>query len=175
LNSESVHLETEPADLSKEAFSAPFPKLDRLIGGMRALEQWYAQDFERRIAGLTELLRTQITEELQAQFSSEMVSQVERFRRQYEERLYVQSNQWESQRQGLEKEVQELRRSGKAVLEEISTTEVLLSKSAQKGNSELERQTTDAASLGKLVQMRIEELELKAYLRGLRFRLPTEG
>jgi len=87
----------------------------------------------------------------------------------------VQSNQWESQRQGLEKEVQELRRTGKAVLEEISTTEVLLSKSAQKGNSELERQTTDAASLGKLVQMRIDELELKAYLRGLRFRLPTEG
>jgi hypothetical protein len=146
--------------------------LDRLIDGVRSLEQWYAADFERRVAGLTELLKNQISEELRAQFSVELNSHVERIRRQYEERIYTQAGQWESQRVLLEKEIEDLRRrvpSGD-VMNEIASTEAVVGASMDKGSLEIQRLIPDAASLSKLLQSRIEELETKAYLRGLKFR-----
>ena len=182
VNSEPVHFDGGAAGGSQEPFTGPAPKLDRLIEGVRSLEQWYAVDFERRVAGLTELLKNQISEELRAQFSVELNSHVERIRRQYEERIYTQAGQWESQRlslesqrQTLEKEIEDLRRrvpSGD-VMNEIASTEAVISASMDKGSLEIQRLIPDAASLSKLLQSRIEELEMKAYLRGLKFRTAT--
>lgn len=172
MNSEPVHFDGGPTSASQEPFTGPAPKLDRLIDGVRSLEQWYAADFERRVAGLTELLKNQISEELRAQFSVELNSHVERIRRQYEERIYTQAGQWESQRVVLEREIEDLRRrvpSGE-VINEIAATEALIGASVGKGSLEIERLIPDAASLAKLLQSRIEELETKAYLRGLKFR-----
>jgi hypothetical protein len=172
VNSEPVHFDTGAAGSSQEPFTSPAPKLDRLIEGVRSLEQWYAVDFERRIAGLTELLKNQIAEELRGQFSVELNTHVERIRRQYEERIYTQAGQWEAQREVLEREIADLRRrvpSGD-VMNEIAATEAVIGASMGKGNHEFERLIPDAASLGKLLQSRIEELETKAYLRGLKFR-----
>jgi hypothetical protein len=149
--------------------------LNRLIDGVRSLEQWYAADFERRVASLTEILKNQITEELRSQFSSELISHVERVRSQYEERLYTQANQWQLQRESLEKEIEELRRKlpSNDVWKEIAATESAVSQYTNKGSLELEGLTLNAASLTKLLQGAVEELETKAYLRGLKFRLPN--
>jgi predicted RNase H-like nuclease (RuvC/YqgF family) len=148
---------------AKEPFSDQVPALDQLTAGIRRLEQWYAADFERRVVGLTELLQGQITAELRSQYSSELASQVDIVRRQYEERIYAQS----SQSQHLEKENEDLRQQLKRVSQEIDATEATLSKSSS--NLEMEGVVTDAASLGKLLQTRVEELEMRSYLRGLKF------
>ena len=176
MSSEPVHLDNgRSPDSGKEPFSGPSPKLNRLIDGVRSLEQWYAADFERRITSLTEILKNQITEELRSQFSLELNSYVERARSQYEERLYTQASQWQSQRESMEKEIEELRRKlpSNDVLNEIAATEAAVSKYTNKSSLELQGLTLDAGSLGKLLQGAVEELETRAYLRGLKFRLPN--
>lgn len=179
MNSEPVRFEGTVAAVpaTTDAFAGSSPKLDRLIDGVRSLEQWYAADFERRISGLTELLKLQITEELRTQFSSELNSHVERVRKQYEERIYAQAGQWESQRQALEREIEELKRKVPStdVMSEIASAEAMVSASQDRGSLELERLIPDTASLGKLLQARVEDLTMKAYLRGLKFRLPVNG
>jgi hypothetical protein len=151
--------------------------LNRLIDNVRSLEQWYAADFERRVASLTEILKNQITEELKSQFSSELNAHVERARSQFEERFYTQASQWQLQRESLEKELEELRRKlpGNDVLKEIAAMEAAVSKYTNRGSLEVEGLTLNAGSLGKLLQGAVEELETKAYLRGLKFRLPNTG
>jgi len=149
--------------------------LNRLIDNVRSLEQWYAADFERRVASLTEILKNQITEELKSQFSSELNAYVERARSQFEERLYTQASQWQLQRESLEKELEELRRKlpSNDVLKEIAAMEAAVSKYANRGSLDLEGLTLNSGSLGKLLQGAVEELETRAYLRGLKFRLPN--
>jgi len=149
--------------------------LNRLIDNVRSLEQWYAADFERRVASLTEILKNQITEELKSQFSSELNAYVERARSQFEERLYTQASQWQLQRESLEKELEELRRKlpSNDVLKEIAAMEAAVSKYTNRGSLDLEGMTLNSGSLGKLLQGAVEELEAKAYLRGLKFRLPN--
>jgi hypothetical protein len=149
--------------------------LNRLIDNVRSLEQWYAADFERRVASLTEILKNQITEELKSQFSSELNAYVERARSQFEERLYTQASQWQLQRESLEKELEELRRKlpSNDVLKEITAMEAAVSKYTNRGSLDLEGLTLNSGSLGKLLQGAVEELETKAYLRGLKFRLPN--
>jgi hypothetical protein len=173
VNSEPVHFDSG-IDPGREAFSSSSPKLDRLIDGVRSLEQWYAADFERRIAGVTELLKQQITEELRTQFTSELNLHVERIRTQYEERVYTQASQWESQKQLLEREIDELKRKlpDKDVYGEIASAEAVIGASADRTSMEVERLLPDAAAMGRLLQARIEEMTMKAYLRGLKFRLP---
>jgi hypothetical protein len=178
VSSDPVHVESGPSsDSSKEPFSGPSPKLNRLIDNVRSLEQWYAADFERRVASLTEILKNQITEELKSQFSSELNAHVERARSQFEERFYTQASQWQLQRESLEKELEELRRKlpGNDVLKEIAAMEAAVSKYTNRGSLEVEGLTLNAGSLGKLLQGAVEELETKAYLRGLKFRLPNTG
>ena len=173
VKSEAVHLNNKPPDAALGSFSAPLPKLDRFITGVHVLEQWYAADFERRVAALTTLLEKQIREELRAEFSAELNVHVQRLRKQYEESIYAQFSRWESQRQALEKEVAELRRRvpGDVVFAEIASTAKVLAASTDKDSLELQQLMPDASSLGRLLQSRVEELTLKAYLRGLKFHL----
>ena len=159
---------------SPEPFAEPTPGLNRLTDTVRSLEQWYAADFERRVNGLTEVLKTQISEELRAQYAAELNSQVERVQKQYEERMTTQARQWDQQRESMEKELMELRKKvpSNDVITEIAATEAIMSVSSDRNNRELERVAPDAAALGRVLQSRIEELETRAYLRGLKFRLP---
>jgi hypothetical protein len=120
------------------------PKVDHFIG---KLEMWYAADFERRLAEATELLRAQITADLLAQFNAELKSQVENVRREYDEKLKSRTHD----------------DSG----EEIARTEAAILKCS----SELEALTPDdAAGMARLLQRKTEQLELRAYLRGLQRR-----
>jgi hypothetical protein len=149
------------------------PKLDRLIDGVRSLEQWYATDFEKRIAGLTAMLETQIRQELRAELSAEVTSQAEKLREQYEESVYAQFGRWEMQRQALEKDIAELRRKapGDELVAEIATTEKALNALADRVSLELQQLVPDAPSVSRMMQSRVEEMTLKAYLRGLKFRV----
>lgn len=174
MNSDPVQIGGTLSDTGTDSFSGSSPKLDRLIDGVRSLEQWYAADFERRISGLTELLKIQITEELRNQFSAELNSHIERVRKQYEERLYTQAGQWDAQRKMLEREIEDLRKKlpTNDVMAEIASAEAVVGASRDRGSLELERLIPDTVSLGKLLQARVEDLTMQAYLRGLKFRLP---
>ena len=157
-----------------EPFTETSPGLSRLTDSIRSLEQWYAADFERRVTGLTEVLKNQITEELRAHYSSELNAQVDKVQKHYEDRLSTQTRQWEMQRETLMREIDELRRKipSNDVMTEIAATEAIMTVSVDRSNREFERVAPDAASLSRILQARIEELETKAYLRGLKFRLP---
>ncbi|HET9220826.1 MAG TPA: hypothetical protein VFR18_27850 [Terriglobia bacterium] len=170
MDSGPVNFESRPP----EPFAEPTPGLNRLTDTVRSLEQWYAADFERRVNGLTEVLKSQISEELRAQYAAELNAQVERVQKQYEERMTTQSRQWDQQRDSMEKEIAELRKKvpNNDVITEIAATEAIMTVSADRSARELERVAPDAASLGRVLQARIEELETRAYLRGLKFRLP---
>ena len=112
-----------------------------------------------------------LIEALRAQLASELESRVEAIRKEYEERLNAQASQWESQRAAMVKELQELRRKapGSDVQAEISATEAVMTASVNRTSREIERLVPDVASLARLLQIRVEELEMKAYLRGLKF------
>ena len=170
MNLEPEHLEgaSEP---SQGPFSEPSPNLDRLMDGVRSLEQWYAVDFERRVAGLTEMLRIQITQELRTQFLSELNAHIERTQNEYDQSLASKSREWDLQRQSLQNEIAELRRKlpTNDVMGEIAATEASINIST---DSELDLLIPDAATLSRLLQTRIEDLETQAYLKGLKFRLP---
>ena len=167
-------MNSDPVNIGEPA--APSPAADRLNDGVRSIEHWYLQDFERRVRALAEKLRSQITEELKTQFDSELNSRIEVIRREYEERLYAQASEWQSERAQLIREIQELRKGvpSKNVQDEISATEAVMGTTVNKTSRELERLIPDTPSLLKLLQSRVEELEMKAYLRGLKFRIKEE-
>jgi len=121
------------------------PIEERLTMQVRALEAWYAAEFERRLTELTEMLKLQLQ------------IQIEELQQHYKRR---------------EKTIQEnlqtstAAHSAKNLLEEIKRTEAI----AQKCASELERMVgDDSVNLGLLLQMRNQQLEVRAYLRGLKF------
>ena len=163
--------EEQTHDVSKDPFSKPSPFLDRLAVGVRALEEWYAADFERRVTEIAGLLRAQISEELRSQFTSELNAGVDQVRKQYEERGYAQFKQWELERQALKKEIEELqnRVPSNDVLSEISSIEAAIARSLEQTGFELERSIPSAAALGQFMQARAQQMELQAYLKGLKF------
>ena len=172
MNGEQTHME-----VSKDPFSKSSPFLDRLAVSVRALEEWYAADFERRVTELSGLLRTQITKELRSQFTAELNSSIDRIRKEYEERVYEQFRKWESERQTLKQEMEGLqnRLPGSGVLNEIANTETALNKSLDECGAEVERVVPNAATLVQLLQKRAQQLELHAYLRGLKFAVEQAG
>lgn len=172
-------MKSGPVDLeSKAPVPEPFTEasagLGRLTDTIRSVEQWYAADFERRVTGLTEVLKNQINEELRAHYLLELNAQLDKVQNLYEERLAMQTRQWDMQRESLVREIEELRRKvpTKDVMSEITATEATITVASDRTNREFERMGPDAASLGRILQARIEELETKAYLRGLKFHLP---
>jgi hypothetical protein len=166
-----VHFEDEPQEAAMDALSDSTPKLDRLTNRVQSLERWYAEDFERRITALAALMGNQIRQELRAQFMAELDSRMQQVRNQYEESIYAQFGRWESQRDLLLKEIEELRRKvpGDELMAEIASTEKVLNSSEDKTSLELQQLVPDASSVGKLLLSRVEEMALKAYLRGLKF------
>jgi len=171
VNSEAVHFEDETQEAAMNSFSGTTPKLDRLTQRVQSLEKWYAADFERRISALAALMENQIRQELRAQFMAELNTRMQQVRKQYEESIYAQFGRWESQRQLLLNEIEELRRKvpGDELMGEIASTEKVLNASEDKTSLELQQLVPDASSVGKLLQSRVEEMALKAYLRGLKF------
>jgi hypothetical protein len=133
------------ARLTNEEQSDGAPIEQRLAQQVHTLEAWYATEFERRLAELTEMLKMQLqiqTEELQQHY--------ERREKTLQGKAQASSGA----------------HSPEKLLEEIRYTEIV----AHQYAAELERMVADdAVNLGLLLQKRNQHLELKAYLRGLKF------
>jgi hypothetical protein len=173
VNPERAFSFSEPkVESVKEPGAGPTANFDRLAEKMRSLEQWYAADFERRVASITEMLKQQISEELRAQFNTEVESRTERLREQFEERLYTRVGEWQSQQASLEREIEELRRKvpSKNLQDEIASVEAAMARYTTAGTPGFDSQPADPASLSRMLQTKVEEMEMRAYLRGLRFR-----
>jgi len=119
---------------------------DRLLKQLRSLEDWYSEELERHVKDLADIV------------NSELQSQVEEIRSQYQERRQ-ESQQALAQLPPVQNSSQ--------VAQEISRCET----SVAQCTAELERLLVreDNAALGLLMKIRTQELELKAYLRGLKF------
>jgi hypothetical protein len=172
-----VQEEQAHMDVSRDSFSKTTPFLDRLAVGVRALEEWYAADFERRVTEITGVLRNQISEELRAQFTTELNSSAERTRKQFEERAYMQFERWEIERVSLKKEIEDLqsRLPGKDLLNEVAVTESAIGRSQADSRFDAERDINSADALGQLLQKKAQQLELQAYLKGLKYAVDRTG
>jgi len=167
LNQEPALQNHQPPTRTVHSQDEPFlplsPRLDQLTAGLHALEQWYAADFEKRVADVTEVLRAQITQDLCSRFDSELDFHLIAVREQYEQRLQAYAEQLQSSRK---------QAANETLLEEVRRIEAAL----HTCNEELDRLLPDdSVALGKLLQLRTQQLELKAYLRGLRFQVKQAG
>ena len=154
------------------------PVLDRLVGNVRALEEWYSSTFRRRIVELTELLSTQISENLRSQYDQEYKIQVERV-----------NSQWEASTASLKKEIESLQQNQQsqptqssqpiqAGIEVADGTEEIARIEKRIGEIEMELEhsfTADSVPLSQLLQLRTTQTELKSYLRGLKFLSPKSA
>jgi hypothetical protein len=125
---------------------------DRLAKHVRTLETWYSTEFERRMNEMAKILR------------AELQVQMEEVRVQYED---------------CSRALQEKLKTGPSlgqgslehVLKEIARVEA----DASRCTADLERMVADdSVAIGRLLQIRTQELELKAYLRGLNFQAGVE-
>ena len=113
---------------------------DRVLKNVQELQSWYAAEFERRFTAVSEILHNQLQSQIKAGAGG-------------------------SARPSPTAPITDAA-SREKLLEEIKRTEEVLNKCA----AELERMVADdAVNLGLLLQMRNQQLEVKAYLRGLRY------
>ena len=120
---------------------------DRLAKHVRTLENWYSTEFERRMNEMAKVLRT----ELQIQLE-EVRTRYEDYSRSLQDKLKIEQPGGQV--------------SMELVLKEIARVEA----DASKITADLERMVADdSVAIGRLLQIRNQELELKAYLRGLNF------
>jgi len=116
---------------------------DRVVNRVRSLEDWYSAELGRRLADLAEIL------------NAELQSQVEEVQAEYEKRC-----------QDIQKTVQLPQGHNQKLLDEITRSERDVAKCAAKLETLV---PDDSIALGELLKIRAQELELKAYIRGLKF------
>ena len=153
---------------ANEAQSKGAPIEERVVKQVQALEAWYAAEFEKRLSALTEMLKMQLQ------------IQIEELQQHYERREKAILDKAALDKAVLEKAnlekaqatvptvvaVHNAAHDPEKLLEEIKRTEAV----AQKCAAELERMVgDDSVNLGLLHQMRNHQLELRAYLRGLKY------
>jgi len=153
---------------ANEAQSKGAPIEERVVKQVQALEAWYAAEFEKRLSALTEMLKMQLQ------------IQIEELQQHYERREKAILDKAALDKAALEKAnlekaqatvptvvaVHSAAHNPEKLLEEIKRTEAV----AQKCAAELERMVgDDSVNLGLLLQMRNHQLEVRAYLRGLKY------
>ena len=148
---------------ANEAQSKGAPIEERVVKQVQALEAWYAVEFEKRLNALTEMLKMQLQ------------IQIEELQQHYERREKAILDKAALDKANLEKAqaavptvaaVHSAAHEPEKLLEEIKRTEAV----AQKCAAELERMVgDDSVNLGLLLQMRNHQLEVRAYLRGLKY------
>jgi hypothetical protein len=161
----------ELPEVTQELLLGSEQVLNGVIARVRAIDEWYAADFSKRLAELTNLLKLEMTKAFNSHLENELKSQAAALRSEYEERLYVQSAQWESERQSLKHCIADLQQRvpGPEVLLEINRVESeLAGLSAQLRNGVADH----SLSTSQLLQLRIRQAEVESYLRGLQSCLP---
>jgi hypothetical protein len=153
---------------ANEAQSKGAPIEERVVKQVQALEAWYAAEFEKRLSALTEMLKMQLQ------------IQIEELQQHYDRREKAILDKTALEKAALEKAslekaqatvptvvaVHSAAHGPEKLLEEIKRTEAV----AQKCAAELERMVgDDSVNLGLLLQMRNHQLEVRAYLRGLKY------
>ena len=153
---------------ANEAQSKGAPIEERVVKQVQALEAWYAAEFEKRLSALTEMLKMQLQ------------IQIEELQQHYDRREKAILDKAALDKAVLEKAnlekaqatvptvvaVHNAAHDPEKLLEEIKRTEAV----AQKCAAELERMVgDDSVNLGLLLQMRNHQLEVRAYLRGLKY------
>ena len=117
---------------------------DRVVNRVRSLEDWYSAELGRRLADLAQIL------------NAELKSQVEEVQAEYEKRCQdLQQNSIQLPRGHSQKLLDEITRSERDAATCAVRLETLV--------------PDDSIALGELLKIRAQELELKAYVRGLKF------
>src|SRR5215510_11757013 len=116
---------------------------DRVVNRVRSLEDWYSAELGRRLADLAEIL------------NAELQSQIEEVQAEYEKRCQdLQKNSVQLPRGHSQKLLDEITRSERDAATCAVRLETLV--------------PDDSVALGELLKIRAQELELKAYVLGLK-------
>jgi hypothetical protein len=131
---------------------------DRRIERLRSLDQWYASELERRLGHLTEVLR------------EELLAQVREIEATYKEKLERAAAQPALAPPAPSASPSVPPFQGQfpppELVEEIARIEASLAECSAQHERLM---ADDTAALGRLLRIRSQELELKAYLRGLKY------
>jgi hypothetical protein len=141
--------------IEKEMQSEKLAVEERLVSEVRTLEDWYSTEFERRLTELAGVLNSQLE------------ARVEEVRSHYRDQYQALQQEASQARQALASpESSPAAAPSRELLEELARVEA----SAQKCAVDLERMVADEGiPMGQLLQLRNQEVELKAYMRGLKF------
>src|SRR5215471_10882268 len=117
---------------------------ERVVNRVRSLEEWYSAELGRRLTDLAEIL------------NAELEARVEAVQAEYEKRSQdFQKNSIQLPRGHSQKLLDEITRSERDAATCAVRLETLV--------------PDDSIALGELLKIRAQELELKAYVRGLKF------
>jgi hypothetical protein len=144
--------------IEKGTESAELKVEERVVSEVRTLEAFYSTEFERRLTELAAVLNTQLE------------ARVEAVRVHYQEQYQSLQQQAAQPAQFSEAvpSASEPSTPSKQILEELERVEA----SARECAATLERMVADdGVPMGKLLQLRNQEVELKAYIRGLKFNI----
>ena len=146
--------------IEKDTESPELKVEERVVNEVRTLEAFYSTEFERRLNELAVMLNTQLEARVEAV------------------RMHFQQQYQALQQQATRADqVHSTPASGpsapsKEILEELERVEA----SARECAATLERMVADdGVPMGKLLQLRNQEVELKAYIRGLKFNIASKG
>ena len=147
--------------IDKETQTEGLKVEERVVSEVRTLEAWYSTEFERRLTELTAVLNSQLD------------ARVEAVRMHYQEQYQALQETADRQTQAPPHEPSHPSASvgpTKEILEELERVEA----NAQECAATLERMVADdGVPMGKLLQLRNQEVELKAYIRGLKFNIAS--
>jgi hypothetical protein len=117
---------------------------NRVVSRVQSLQDWYSAELGRRLADLAEIL------------NAELRSQIEEVQAEYEKRCQdLQKNSVQLPRGHSQKLLDEITRSERDAATCAARLETLV--------------PDDSIALGELLKIRAQELDLKAYVRGLKF------
>lgn len=141
--------------IEKEMQSDKLAVEERVVSEVRTLENWYSTEFERRLTELAGVLNSQLE------------ARVEEVRSHYREQYQALQQQAIQAPQAIaSSESSQAAAPSRELLEELASVEA----SVQKCAADLERMVADEGiPMGQLLQLRNQEVELKAYMRGLKF------
>lgn len=149
-------------------------EIDRLSEEFRQLESRHADRIAAAAREAEESLRRSITEQLNEEFDGKLETGVRMIREQMEEKFRGASLEWDTERQRLLSEIEELGRLGdiERLREETSVTEQALAEVTRDIESMVEDPNI---KLSEVMRRNSEQTELRAYLRGLHFRSTAEA
>jgi DNA repair exonuclease SbcCD ATPase subunit len=149
-------------------------ELAGITSRIQEIEHSHLERMESAATQLRDRLRDQIATEVRNQLQAEFQTGMEIIREEFKERMSAATAQWEAERQSLLNEIEDLRQrsNSRDTTAEVAQTEAELEAVQKKIQAMLDDSTVE---LSRVMKENSRQMELQAYLKGLRFKGVPSG